>query len=69
MTTITEADVEQVALDWLSGLGWQVTHGPDIAPDASNAERDDYGGGRRGAETTGHERTDTWNRGKTEQWQ
>ena len=24
MTTFTEADVEQAALDWLSGLGWQV---------------------------------------------
>ena len=32
MTTITEADVEQAALDWLVGLGWQVAHGPDIAP-------------------------------------
>ena len=43
MTTITEADVEQAALDWLVGLGWRVTHGPDIAPDRPNAERDDYG--------------------------
>ncbi len=42
MTTLTEADVEQAALDWLSGLGWQVLHGPDIAPDMPNAERDDY---------------------------
>ena len=37
MTTIIEADVEQAALDW------QVAHGPDIAPDKPNAERDDYG--------------------------
>ena len=43
MTTLTEADVEQAALEWLSGLGWQVLHGPDIAPDMPNAERDDYG--------------------------
>ena len=43
MTTITEADVEQAALDWLSSLGWQVAHGPDIAPDTPTAERDDYG--------------------------
>ena len=42
MTALTEADVEQVALGWLSGLGWQVAHGPDIAPDTS-AERNDYG--------------------------
>ena len=43
MTTIIEADVEQAARDWLASLGWQVAHGPDIAPDAPNAERDDYG--------------------------
>ena len=43
MTTLTEADVEQAALEWLSGLGWQVLHGPDIAPDMAAAERDDYG--------------------------
>ena len=43
MTTLTEADVEQAALDWLSTLGWQVAHGPDIAPDTPNAERHDYG--------------------------
>ena len=43
MTTITEADVEQAALDWLSALGWQVAHGPDIAPDTPGAERSDYG--------------------------
>ncbi len=38
MTTITEADVEEAALAWLRGLGWQVAHGPDTP----NAERDDY---------------------------
>ena len=43
MTTITEADVEHAALDWLRGLGWRVAHGPDIAPDTPNAERSDYG--------------------------
>ena len=43
MTTLTEADVESAALDWLSDLGWAVAHGPDIAPDTPNAERDDYG--------------------------
>ena len=43
MTTITEAEVEQAALDWLAGLGWAVAHGPDIAPETPNAERDDYG--------------------------
>ena len=43
MTTITEADVEQVALNWLANLSWEVVHGPDIAPDTRGAERDDYG--------------------------
>ena len=43
MTTLTEADVEQAALEWLRDLGWQLAHGPDIAPDTSGAERDDYG--------------------------
>ena len=43
MTTLTEADVEQAALSWLSALGWAVAHGPDIAPDTPFAERDNYG--------------------------
>ena len=43
MTTITEAEVEQAALDWLKGLGWQVARGPDIAPETPIAERTDYG--------------------------
>ena len=42
MTTITEADVEEAALAWLADLGWGVEHGPDIAPDTPNAERDEY---------------------------
>ncbi len=40
---VSEAEVESAALAWLSGLGWQVAHGPDIAPDAPGAERTDYG--------------------------
>ena len=43
MTTITEAVVEEAAQDWLSGVGWGVAHGPDIAPDTPGAERADYG--------------------------
>ena len=42
MTTINEAIVEEAALAWLGDLGWQVAHGPDIAPDTPNAERSDY---------------------------
>ena len=57
MTTITEVDVEQAALDWLRALGWQVAHGPDIAPDTPNAERTDYGKVVAGASGAGRPRT------------
>ena len=43
MTTFTEDEVEQVALEWLADLGWVVAHGPDIAPDTPGTERADYG--------------------------
>ena len=43
MTTLTEADVEAAALDWLASVGWQVVHGPDITPGTPNAERGNYG--------------------------
>ena len=43
MTTLHESDVETAALGWLASLGWQVAHGPDIAPDTPGAERNDYG--------------------------
>ena len=39
---VTESIVEQAALAWLEGLGWRITHGPDIAPDTLGAEREDY---------------------------
>ena len=42
MTIINESIVEEAALEWLAGLGWQTAHGPDIAPDTPNAERSDY---------------------------
>ena len=42
MTTLTEAVVEQAALNWLAGLGWQVAHGPGIVPDSPDAERVGY---------------------------
>jgi type I restriction enzyme R subunit len=43
MTAFTESVVEEAALAWLEGTGWQVAHGPDIAPDMAAAERADYG--------------------------
>lgn len=43
IAAFTESVVEQAALAWLEGIGWRVTHGPDIAPDMPAAERADYG--------------------------
>jgi type I restriction enzyme R subunit len=45
MGSITEDHVEQATLEWLSALGWEVGHGPDVSPpDAKTpgAERDTY---------------------------
>ena len=39
---VSEAAVEQVALSWLSSLGWQTAYGPDIAPGTPGAERTDF---------------------------
>ncbi len=39
---VSEAEVEQVAIEWLSSLGWQTAYGPDIAPDTPGAERTDF---------------------------
>ena len=43
MAHLTELDVESAALDWLSGLGYVIFHGPEVAPGESTAEREDYG--------------------------
>ena len=40
---ISESDVEDAALGWLAALGWTVARGPDVAPDAPDAVRGDYG--------------------------
>ena len=39
---ITESEVEQASLDILSGMGYAVVNGPDIAPDGPNPERQSY---------------------------
>ena len=41
--SLSESTVEAAAVDWLASLGWAVAHGPDIAPEAPDAERADYG--------------------------
>ena len=43
MKGFTESEVEEAALAWLEAIGWSIAHGPDIAPDASGAERAGYG--------------------------
>ena len=43
MTTLTEDDVEQAALAYLRGVGWQTAYGPDIGPGGQCPERDGYG--------------------------
>ena len=40
---VTESTVEDAALAWLKSLGWNIAHGPNIAPDTMGAERADYG--------------------------
>ena len=40
--SLTESEVEDAALEWLSGLGWDVAHGPEIAPQGPSAERTGY---------------------------
>ncbi len=42
LNPIYESDIEEAALDWLDELGYAVLHGPDIAPDAPDAERSSY---------------------------
>ena len=42
MTSFTESEVEAAALEWLRASGWNVAHGPDIAPDTAGSERFDY---------------------------
>ena len=43
MTNFTESVVEEAALAWLEGAGWQIRNGAEIAPGETAAERDDCG--------------------------
>lgn len=43
VSRLDEAQVEQAALAWLEGIGWQARNGAEIAPGEPAAERDDYG--------------------------
>ena len=42
MIKLTEDDVEQSALNWLSTINWQTVNGPQIAPDSPITERTDF---------------------------
>lgn len=39
---MTENQLEQETLGWLSEVGYSHLYAPDIAPDSDNAERDNY---------------------------
>jgi type I restriction enzyme, R subunit len=39
---MTEDQLEQEALAWLAGVGWQHRHGPELAPEGRTPERADY---------------------------
>ena len=43
MTLFSESSVEATALTWLKSTGWQVAHGPGVAPDRPAAEQTDCG--------------------------
>lgn len=44
-STFTESVVEEAALAWLEACGWQMAHGPEIAPGQSPTERAGHGDG------------------------
>lgn len=39
---MTEDQLEQQCLEWFGEVGWEISHGPDIAHDGINPERSDY---------------------------
>ena len=39
---MTEDQLERECLAWLADVGWQHRYGPDLAPDGSTPERDNY---------------------------
>lgn len=39
---ITEAQLEDLCIQWFQETGWQYIHGPDLAPDGSTPDRADY---------------------------
>jgi hypothetical protein len=42
VNAFTESVVEQAALAWLEGAGWQVRNGAELAPDEATAVRESH---------------------------
>lgn len=42
MTKLAESHIEEATLEWLSGMGWNIAHGPDLAPEGKAPERASY---------------------------
>ena len=42
MSRLSEAGVEEAGLVWLRDVGWSIGYGPEVAPGAGAAEREDY---------------------------
>ena len=40
---LTESDVEDAALEWFAALGYEIGHGPHLAPGEPAAARDSFG--------------------------
>ena len=39
---MTEDQLEQQCLEWFAEGGWEIAHGPDLAPEGEAPERADY---------------------------
>lgn len=39
---MTEDQLEKLCLEWFAEGGWEIAHGPDLAPDGASPERSDY---------------------------
>lgn len=42
MSVLNESTVEDAALEWFAALGYEVAHGPHLAPGEIEAERDSF---------------------------
>ena len=41
-TKIAYNDLENISIEWFKEIGYQFAHGPDIAPDSTSPERNDF---------------------------